>query len=118
MKKIIQAIGAEERAHEQQITEYMSALCDNAPILNARLHYALLCTKTLHAPSLSELMDAYQSNSKRYQDWMHNRKIGILFLLAKECKREKMYFGFDVFAALSANVVRYFLECDYLTSTP
>lgn len=48
--------------------------------------------------------------SEKYNDWLHNRKNGVIYLLCKETKRDKMYFGFDVFSALSSNIVRYFLE--------
>jgi len=110
LKELIKARATEDNASEKQIMDYITELCDDAPILNKRLHYALICTKTTSTPSIEELFDAYKNNSKRYQDWIHNRKMGILFLLMKESKLEKMYFGFDVFAALSSNVVRYFLE--------
>jgi hypothetical protein len=110
LKELIKKRAIEDNIPMEQIKDYISVLCDDAPLLNARLHFALICTKTIHTPSLIELFNSYQANSSRYQEWMHNRKIGILFLLAKECKRDKMYFGFDVFSALSANVVRYFLE--------
>ena len=110
LKNIIRTRAIEENANENKIDEYISVLCDNAPLLNARLHFALLCTKTIHTPNVSELFEAFTSMSKRYQEWIHNRKMGIMFLLAKESKREKMYFGFDVFSVLSSNVVRYFLE--------
>ena len=41
---------------------------------------------------------------------IHNRKVGLVFLLCKEFKKQKLYYGFDVFAILSSNIVRYFLE--------
>lgn len=110
LKLLIQEIGDEENLSVSQIETYIKVLCDNAPVLNSRLHYALLCKKTPYTPTLKELYDAYTKKSKRYSDWMHNRKFGTIFLLCKETKREKMYYGFDVFASLSSNIVRYFLE--------
>lgn len=110
LNTIIMEKGAEEGLPNDIIEEYCNALCKHAPIINSRLHYALLCKKTTYTPNLAELYEAYTTNSPRYNDWMHNRKYGLVFLLCKESKREKMYYGFDVFSALSSNVVRYFLE--------
>lgn len=107
---IIEEMGREQGLSEKLIQHYISVLGKDAPILNSRLHYALLCKKTAYTPTLHELYDAYTTNNERYSDWMHNRKFGIIFLLCKETKREKMYYGFDIFAALSSNIVRYFLE--------
>ncbi|BBB92237.1 MAG TPA: hypothetical protein PKA28_04800 [Methylomusa anaerophila] len=110
LRLLIQEIGKTEDIPKQKIEECVSILCDQAPSLNSRLHYALLCKKTPFTPTLCELYEAYSSNSKRYNDWMHNRKFGLIFLLCKEAKKEKMYYGFEVYTALSSNIVRYFLE--------
>lgn len=110
LEYLIQKLGAEENLSPIQIEGYISTLCHKAPILNSRLHYALLCKQTQYTPTLVELYDAYTQKSSRYSDWMHNRKFGLIFLLCKESKREKMYNGFEVFTALSSNIVRYFLE--------
>ncbi|MBQ2922592.1 MAG: hypothetical protein IJE60_05815 [Tyzzerella sp.] len=108
--KLINTRAQEEGCTEQEIAELCKTLCDEAPILNSRMHYALLCKKTHYTPTLKDLYNSYTSNDERYNDWLHNRKNGVIYLLCKETKREKMYFGFDVFSALSSNIVRYFLE--------
>lgn len=110
LQSLIHDRGQKEKLTSNQIAEYISVLCDKAPILNSRLHYALLCKETQYTPTLTSLYEGYTQNNQRYLDWMHNRKLGLVFLLCKENKREKMYYGFDVFAALSSNIVRYFLE--------
>lgn len=110
LRKLIEARAQEEGCSKQDADEYCKILCDEAPILNSRMHYALLCKKTHYTPTLKELYDSYTNTDERYSDWLHNRKNGVIYLLCKETKREKMYFGFDVFSALSSNIVRYFLE--------
>jgi len=110
LRNLIKTRAQEEHCTEQEVEEFCKILCDEAPILNSRMHYALLCKKTPYTPTLKALYTSYTTNDERYADWLHNRKNGVIYLLCKETKREKMYFGFDVFSALSSNIVRYFLE--------
>lgn len=114
LRQAISNMGKEEGLSTREIEECTKALCDNAPLLNSRVHYALICRKTQYTPSVKELYEAVIANSDRYREWMHNRRFAALFLLCREAKREKMYFGFDVYAVLSSNIVRYFLElCEH-----
>ncbi len=108
--ELIELRGKEEGLSKSEIEESCNALCTKAPILNSRIHYALLCKRTPYTPTIKKLYHAYTANTDEYQEWMHNRKNGAIYLLCKETKRDKMYFGFDVFSALSSNIVRYFLE--------
>lgn len=110
LRNLIKTRAQEECCTEQEVEKFCRTLCDEAPILNSRMHYALLCKKTHYTPTLKALYSSYTTNDERYSDWLHNRKNGVIYLLCKETKREKMYFGFDVFSALSSNIVRYFLE--------
>lgn len=110
LKELIKKRSLEENIPIDKIDDCIKILCENSPLINKRLHYALICTKTIHTPKVLDIIDAYISDSSRYKEWMHNRRIGLLFLLAKESKREKMYFGFDIYTSLSSNIVRYFLE--------
>ena len=110
LHQLILERGKEEKCTNDEIDLYCQKLCYEAPIINSRLHYALLCKKTAYTPKLKDLYLSYTSNDDRYSDWFHNRKNGVVYLLCKEAKRHKMYFGFDVFTALSSNIVRYFLE--------
>jgi hypothetical protein len=94
--------------------EYIEELGKNVPPLNARLHLCLLLRTPHYRPSLEYLKGEYTSwlkgESDVYQDWLHNMKMGLVFLLAKEYQQTKAYYGFDVFAMLSSGVIRYFLE--------
>ena len=106
------------RAKEcKDIENAVEELCTNAPLINARLHLALLMRKN-YAPKVDNLLANYlawcnkQKNveSDAYAEWMHNAKNGIVFLLAKECHVKKMYYGLEMFLALSSGTIRYFLE--------
>lgn len=110
LRHIIEQMGTEQELTKDIILRITRDLCDTAPIINSRLHYTILCKKTSYTPTLEALHEAYITNSKRYSDWMHNRKFGLLFSICKEFKKDKLYYGFDVFAALSSHIVRYFLE--------
>ncbi|SFT33425.1 hypothetical protein SAMN02910301_0410 [Lachnospiraceae bacterium XBD2001] len=95
-----------------------SVLCDSAPLLNARLHLALLMRNTKYAPSVDYLLECYQAwvkqeknaNYDKYKEWLHTTQNGLVFLLAKECHSKKQYYGFDTFISLSSGTIRYFLE--------
>jgi len=89
---------------------YINTLCDNTSQLNSLIHYSLLKKETLYKPSIEELYNAFINNTDKYKEWIHTRRIGAIFLLAKNYNKKKMYFGFDVFSALSSGTIRYFLE--------
>lgn len=98
--------------------EMVKVLCYDAPIINARLHLALLMRASHFRPTINKLYRSFLSwrreekndLAKEYRDWLHNAKNGLIFLLAKDCGLPKLYYGFDTFVALSSGVVRYFLE--------
>ncbi|MBR6069049.1 MAG: hypothetical protein IKP78_00455 [Ruminococcus sp.] len=114
LEKLIKERAIEEGCTKVETDEYCQVLCHKAPLLNSRVHYAILCKRTPYTPKLKELYTSYIAKDRKYDDWFHNRKNGAIYLLCKESKREKMYFGFDVFLALSSNIVRYFLElCEH-----
>lgn len=98
----------------QKAEEYIAELGENVPPLNARLHLCLLLRAHHFRPNLDDLISEYTSwlkgESDIYRNWMHNMKMGLVFLLAKEYRQTKAYYGFDVFAMLSSGVIRYFLE--------
>lgn len=109
LKKLVHDRILEDGISPELENEYVNILC-NCSLLESRIHYALLCKKTSYTPSLSDLYEGCKSRSERYMEWIHSRKFGAVFLLCKEAKREKMYYGIDVFLILSSNIVRYFLE--------
>ncbi len=91
--------------------KYIKTLAEDAPLLNTRLHYSLLLRRNKYRPSLHELYTKYREwelgEKNEYSEWMHNTKYGIVFLLAK---KNKEYYGIDVYSQLSSGVVRYLLE--------
>ena len=84
LRKLIITRAKEEGGTELDISNYVDVLCDNAPILNSRMHYALICKKTHYTPSIKELYNEFLKKSERYNDWLHNRKNGVIYLLCKE----------------------------------
>ena len=103
---------------EEEFQYYYDTLCNEAPLLNARMHQALLLRSSNYRPTLSELTSCFLDwkynrktpKKKKYDEWLHTTKTGIVFLLAKESGLEKWYYGFDTYVMLSSGIVRYFLE--------
>lgn len=110
LKSIIALEGKEKEWDEEKIKKIQNLLCDETRPINSKLHYLLLKHKTSYSPRIEELVYEYTNKTDRYKDWEHNRKFGIVFMLAKDYSKGKMYYGFDVYAALSSGIVRYFLE--------
>jgi hypothetical protein len=107
----------EHASDELAANDLIRRLVTEAPPANARLHLALLLRTEHYRPSPADLANEFEAwrargegGSKRYNDWWHNTKVGLLFLLAAETQRRKRYYGFDTFALLSSGIVRYFLE--------
>lgn len=104
--------------NEEEFQHYYDTLCNDAPLLNARMHQALLLRSSNYRPTLHELTSCYldwknnhkTAKKKKYDEWLHTTKTGVVFLLAKECGLEKWYYGFDTYVLLSSGIVRYFLE--------
>ncbi len=100
-------------------------LCDRADPFYARLHLCLLLRNKKYKPKIEDLWQGYKDRvnevdskyARSYQNWEHNAKNGIVFLLAKDYHVQKWYYGFDTMVALSSGIVRYFLElCEQLFS--
>lgn len=117
-KRALENIIRNQCDEKDKTDKMIEVLCLKAPLLNARLHLALLLRAAQFRPKISDLYKAYvewQKNSshglaKKYQEWLHNAKNGLIYLLAKDSGLSKWYYGFDTFAMLSSGVVRYFLE--------
>lgn len=103
---------------ETNDVQICNALCDAADPFHARLHLCILLRNKKYRPSVEELYKGYSDfkqdvlsiEAKEYKEWEHNAQNGVMFLLAKDYKVSKWYFGFDIFAALSSGIVRFFLE--------
>ena len=118
LKKKIQEFAKNDDEYEF----YCQKLCDDVPLLNARLHLALLLRAKQYRPTLEDLYKYYEdwANGERtkqketYEEWIHSTKNGLIFLLAKDCRLEKWYYGFDIYVMLSSGIARYFLElCEH-----
>ena len=117
-QKKLEALIRDQCSNIDDAEELVKELCYDAPIMNARLHLALLMRASQFRPTINELYRSFlswkreekSSFAKQYRDWLHNAKNGLIFLLAKDCGLSKWYYGFDTFVALSSGVVRYFLE--------
>ena len=51
--------------------------------------------------SFEDIFTEYQSNSAKYQNWIHNYRINALFIILEECKERKAYGGIDMIAYLA-----------------
>ena len=110
LPELIENRGREEGLNDELIEKYKKGLYEDVDILTKRIHYVILNVKTRYTPKIEDLYNGYETKSDVYKEWIHNRKNGAIFLLAKDFQKEKMYFGFNTYSALSSNVVRYFLE--------
>lgn len=105
-------------AQENDNENIISALCSNAEPSAARLHLALLLRNKKYRPSVQDLYRCYldaksgkkSKDADKYKEWEHNTKSAIMFLLAKEYRMHKWYYGFDTYVALSSGIIRFFLE--------
>lgn len=96
----------------------IKTLCLDAEPMEARLHLSLLLRNKKYKPSIQELYNCYleakagkkSKNAEKYKDWEHNAKSAIMFLLPKEYRMHKWYYGFDTYVALSSGIIRLFLE--------
>lgn len=87
-------------------------------LVNSRMHLCLLLRIGQHSIGVMELYEEYrrwtQGQSSRYKEWLNNMELAIVFLLCREAKRPKQYYGFDVYSMLSSGIIRYFLElCEH-----
>jgi hypothetical protein len=110
LREIIKSDCYKKHISQEDELIYINTLCDNISQLNSLIHYSLLKKETFYRPSIEELYNACINNTDKYKEWIHTRRIGAIFLLAKNYNKKKMYFGFDVFSALSSGTIRYFLE--------
>ncbi|RLJ98800.1 ORC-CDC6 family AAA ATPase [Tenacibaculum discolor] len=81
---------------------------DNTLILRLNL---VLLDRGNKANDLALELEKYTSNEhSKYEDWIHNNKMGVIFLLCKESRKQKAYSGFNTYKSLSSGISRYFIE--------
>ena len=116
-KDRLKAIINKEIEDRDEASHIYQLLAEGDNPLANRLHLCLLLRTNRFRPSIKELVNEYKKwrdkKPTRYKDWMHNAKLGLVFLLCRDYRQPKRYFGFDVFAYLSSGIVRYFLELCY-----
>lgn len=96
--------------------EALTRLADPSRSAISRLNLTLLERKK--PPTIIDLikeLDKYDAGKpSKYEDWLHNNEMGLIFLLCYEEGERKRYYGFDVFSLLSSGIIRYFLElCEH-----
>lgn len=88
----------------------MGLFTSNEKELVNRLHLVLLA----QGKAPEELVEQYElyenGKSSAYTGWHHNYRNGILFLLARDYKRARRYYGFETFCLLSNGNIRVFIE--------
>jgi len=63
------------------------------------------------ADYLAKEYSLYEANKdSKFNDWIHNNKMGLVYLLCKENSRQKFYYGFKTYKSTSSGIIRFFLE--------
>lgn len=106
----------ENIVNKSELEVALNHLANPEKYLISRLNLVLL--ERSNPPTIDELLSElgkYETGkSSKYKEWLHNNKVGMLFLLCHELGERKKYYGFDVFSALSSGIIRYFLElCEH-----
>lgn len=88
-----------------------NGLTNTNDLILLRIQISLLLRKNNRPEELVEEFIKYQNGiASKYNDWYHNNKNGVLFLLARDFRKKKQYFGFDTYRLLSSGIIRYILE--------
>jgi hypothetical protein len=90
--------------------EKLSGLFKSEDPLILRLIIVLLDRGVSPEYIAAELIKYEESKESKFKDWIHNNKMGIVFLLCKELKKEKQYAGFSTIKSVSSGIIRYFIE--------
>jgi len=86
---------------------------DPDPVVN-RLNLVLLLQRKSADQILGELEKFKRGQASKYGDWLHNYGLGVVFLLCRDYRQRKRYFGYDTYLQLSSGIPRYFIQlCFY-----
>ena len=58
----------------------------------------------------TELIKYHADEKSKFHDWIHNNANGIIFLMSKEYRKRKRYYGINTYISLSSGIIRYFIE--------
>lgn len=85
-------------------------LSDTTDLLILRLNLVLIERNA----DLNHIADEYGKwvlgEPSKYKDWLHNNKMGVVYLLCKESSRDKLYYGFQTYKSVSSGIIRFFIE--------
>lgn len=93
--------------------ELLKALTKSDPILS-RLSLVLLIQGKKPDLILTELEKYKKGLDSKFKEWLHNYGLGVVFLLCRDYRQRKRYFGYDTYLQLSSGIPRYFIQlCFY-----
>ena len=79
-------------------------------ILLLRLNQVLLERGNKANEILIELKKYLSKESSKYDDWLHNNRNGLVYLICKENSKDKLYYGFNTYISISSGIIRFFIE--------
>ena len=93
--------------------ELLEALTKSDPMLS-RLSLVLLIQGKKPDQILAELEKYKKGLDSKFKEWLHNYGLGVVFLLCRDYRQRKRYFGHDTYLQLSSGIPRYFIQlCFY-----
>ena len=88
----------------------LKVLYESEDLIVLRLNLVLI-ERNQNFTDLAHELKNYQQNKKsKYTDWIHNNKMGIVFLICKENSKPKAYSGFSTYKSVSSGIIRFFIE--------
>lgn len=101
------------RDEKKRETLYAQLTEDENPVIN-RLNLVLLLQKKNPKDIADELEKHHAGLPSKYKQWLHNYGMAAIFLMCRDYKQRKRYFGFDTFIQLSSGIPRFFIQlCFY-----
>jgi len=93
--------------------ELLEALTKSDPMLS-RLGLVLILQGKKPDQILAELEKYNSGLDSKFKEWLHNYGLGVVFLLCRDYRQRKRYFGYDTYLQLSSGIARYFIQlCFY-----
>jgi hypothetical protein len=93
--------------------ELLESLTKSEPMLS-RLSLVLLIQGKKPDQILAELKKHEKGLSSKFKEWLHNYGLSVVFLLCRDYRQRKKYFGYDTYLQLSSGIPRYFIQlCFY-----
>jgi len=94
--------------------DLLEMLAKENDVILSRLTLVLLMQGKKTDRILTELKKYKKGEISEYKDWIHNYGTAVVFLLCRDYRQRKRYFGFDTYLSLSSGIPRYFIQlCFY-----